>query len=265
MDKDVLGTLVKAIDVLTVLANDERELGASELAKAMDMPKATVYRILSTLEEKGFVRKDRESAKYQLGLALWELGRKAVDRLQLRPSARPWLEQLTASTQETSLFVVHDGSTIVYLDRVLSPQLLQISPGSLGLAPLHFSAAGKIFLAFEPEAFGSHLERASNEAHSPQARFDAPVLMTELAQVRKQGWAASIREWRPEMSSIAAPVWKADGALAGAIVLSGPADRFAGRRFKELAADVVSAARATSMDLGHQDLAFTGQARRAAA
>jgi DNA-binding IclR family transcriptional regulator len=246
----MLGTLDKAMSLLTVLADREHELGVSELSRALRIPKATTYRIVTELERQGLVRKNPESSRYQLGLALWELGRKAVDRLNLRPAARPRLEEVTEATRETSLFVVHDGHSIAYVERVDSPHEIQINPRLLGLAPFHRSAAGKIFLAFDPDLSREALDEQTLPRLTGSTIVSPKALAAEIEKIRKRGWASSIREWRREMSSVAAPVWNASDALAGAIVLSGPANRFEPMRLPALRDAVMSAARALSADLG---------------
>ncbi len=245
-------TVEKALQLLHVLADSETPLGISEVARLLQMPKATAFRLASTLEEHGFIHKDATTMRYGLGLQLWELGRRAVLRLDMRPIARSYLQTLTEQTGETSLFVITDSSSVVYLESVNSSQAIQVNAHALGVTPLHASAAGKIFLAHHSQLLKKLWRQDSLAKYTNYTITDRKALEAELEQVRQQGWATSIREWRSEMSSVAVPVWNAGSELVGGIVVSAPAERLEGDRLGEVLNQVLMAAHQMSRNLGHQ-------------
>jgi len=245
-----LGTLVNAFRLLDLLAETEHELRLSDLSKQLDLPKATTYRLLATLKEYGYVRQNEQTTGYTLGLRLWELGRRAVDRLELRSVARPWLEQLLVDTEETVMLVILDGMLLVYVEKLDTPQPIQINPRSLGIAPLHASASGKLFLAFGPHELWDQLVAKGLNSYTPHTITDESALERELGLIREQGWALSRREWREEMASIAAPVWGTQGNFVAAVTVAGPIDRFSPAREPALVKQLLHATNGISQELG---------------
>lgn len=248
-----LGTLINAFRVLDQLAESEQELGLSELSRLLNLPKATTYRLLVTLKGHAFVRQNEETSRYTLGLQLWELGRRAVDRLDLKAVARPWLERLLEETEETVMLVILDGDLLVYVEKLDTPQPIQINPRSLGIAPLHASASGKAFLAFGPATLLEQLPTTGLTAYTEHTITERHTLEDELATIRKQGWAASIKEWRNEMASLAAPVWNAQGTCSAVVTLSGPVERFSPDRQEALVHQLLYVTREISRALGYRE------------
>jgi len=242
----------KALQLLHVLAESEAELGISEIARLMKIPKATAYRMAGALEEHGFVRKNPVTMRYGLGLVLWELGRRAVLRLDLRPVAQSYLKSLSDQVGETSLFVICDSGSIIYLEKAESAQPIQVNQEALGLSPFHASAAGKLFLAYSPDLQQRLWRQGPLASYTPHTVTEKAALEAEFALIRERGWAASQREWRQEMSSVAVPVWKGDKELAGTIVVSALAERLEGDRIEAVLQRTLAAGQQMSRDLGYQ-------------
>ena len=101
-----VSTLTKALDTLEALAKTNVDVGLTELAKRIGLSPPTLFRILSTLQARGYVQKNIHLSQYRLGLKTWEIGIAAIRRLTIREVAHPWLEQLMRETNETTHLAV---------------------------------------------------------------------------------------------------------------------------------------------------------------
>src|SRR5262245_57150924 len=166
--KYFVSTLAKALETLEALAQvnaeGEADIGLTELGKRVHLSVPTLFRILSTLQSRGYVQKNAQTSRYQLTLKTWEVGTAAVRRLTIREVARPWMEQLMKDTSETAHLAILQGPDIMVLDRLDSPHPVKVETYMGQRAPAHCSATGKVLLAFasneeRDEFFGHKLKR----------------------------------------------------------------------------------------------------------
>lgn len=221
MDK----TVAKALTLITVLADSDRPRGATDLAKQCGWTKSNAFRMLSTLVELGVVHRVGTTSQYVLGLKLWQLGSKVVDRLDVRTIAHPFMAVLAASTGETLLLAVLDAQNIVYLDQIESSQPVRAGTKIGGTAPAHVTANGKALLAFQrPEIIDSMYEAELTRFTSKTIRSKVK-LMRELAEVRARGFAVVHDEWQEGVAGVSAPIFNSEGNVIAALGVSGPSVR----------------------------------------
>jgi IclR family KDG regulon transcriptional repressor len=211
-------TLIKGLEVLEALS-DLEETGLTELAGRLDLPSPTLFRLLATLVEQGYVLKTPAS-RYRLTLKAWEIGARVAGRLPLRAVARPFLEQLAAKTAETVHLSLREGDGIVIVDKVDSPQAVRVDTYVGQRAPLHCSATGKAFLAF------AGVNGASLSRYTDATITDRRALAKELDEVRRLGWAKNRGEWREGVCAAAVPIRDARQAVAAVLSVTVPTPRF---------------------------------------
>jgi DNA-binding IclR family transcriptional regulator len=244
MDK----TLLKGLAVIEALAHSRNPRGVSDLAEEMELTKSNVHRVLKTLESAGYVTQVAATARYQLSLKLWELGSKLISRLDLKREASEAMEQLSTATRETVHLSILNGSEVIYIDKIDSPEPIRAYSMIGGRAPAYAVATGKALLAFR------RVDGISDIAITPFTENtirDARELAAELARIRSVGYAVNMGEWREGVSGVAAPVFGPDGVAEAAIGVSGPITRFQPKRLKKLVEQVVRAASDVSARLGH--------------
>jgi DNA-binding IclR family transcriptional regulator len=236
---------------MRLLSGRARRLSLVELAGQMGLPKGTVFGILRTLQQVGFVERDPDSGKYQLGAALLHLGSSYLDGNELRTRALNWADSLAARSNETvRIGTLHDGRVLV-VHHVFRPddsyQVLQVG----ALLPLHATAMGKALLAANPYLV-AELGQGELTRFTRCTITDAKQLNTALKEVRARGWAADIEELVDGEGSVAAPIKDRREETVGSIAISGPVERLceAGVPRSELVAYVRESARAISRDLG---------------
>jgi IclR family KDG regulon transcriptional repressor len=250
-------SLQRGLRMLQLLGHSGRGLAASEIAKLSNLPVSTAHRFLVNLEAGGFLAKD-ELNNYHLGVACVSLGQAAREQLDIRKVSLPHLEQLNHSTRETVHLTVRHRLTAVYIDKLDSPEPLRIHSRIGASVPLYCTAVGKVMLAYlndaEQEALVNELELrrfTENTVGSIQE------LQTQLARVKKDGYACDLEEHEPHIRCIAAPIWDHSGAVNASLSVTGPAVRMSTSRLREIAPLVREAGLKISHELG-----FAASAKR---
>ena len=241
-----VAAVARATAVLDELAAGPGELGTNELARRIGVNPSTASRLLGTLEDARLVEQVPSSGRYRLGLRLLELGNAALGRLDLRAVARPHLEGLVEETGETATLSVPGEQDAVTVDFVQSSSSVQ-SVARLGRPSVaHATAAGKVLLAFgEASLPAPPLERFTR-----RTIVDPGKLAAAVEGVRTQGWAEAAGERERDLNAIAAPIFGADGGLAGVLGLQGPEGRFDREARRQAVPALVSRANAVSEALG---------------
>jgi IclR family acetate operon transcriptional repressor len=211
-----------ALRLIACLAEAERPQGVSDLARALDLPRPTIYRLLGTLLEHQVVVRDDKS--YRLGLRLLELGGKALSAVSLQAVCLPFLTELVERTGETAHFAVLDGEQAGYVAKVDSAHPIRMSSHVGWRGPLHATAVGKVLLAWSPPELLARITSGALTRYTEQTIVDADVLAAEIAKVRRQGFAIDSEELLDGLVCIAAPV-RSGARLVGAASVSGPALR----------------------------------------
>ncbi|HXZ98725.1 MAG TPA: IclR family transcriptional regulator [Candidatus Binatia bacterium] len=244
-------SIERAAQVMRLLSGRTRRLSLMELAGALSLPKGTVFGILRTLQQVGFIEKDPESGKYQLGAALLHLGSTYLDGNELRTRALNWADSLAARSGEAvRIGTLHDGMVLV-VHHVFRPddsyQVLQVG----ALLPLHATAMGKALLAANPYLL-MEVGKQDLEQFTASTIATAADLAGAIAQVKERGWAADIGELVEDEASVAAAITDRRDETVGAISISGPLERICGNGEprSELVFYVRDSARAISRELG---------------
>ena len=234
-----------------LLSGRTRRLSLVELSAQVGLPKGTVFGILRTLQQVGFVEKDADSGKYQLGAALLHLGSSYLDGNELRSRALNWADALAARSNEAvRIGTLHDCRVLV-VHHVFRPddsyQVLQVG----SLLPIHATAMGKTLLAANSYLL-AELDPGGLTQFTPSTITDTKQLSAAVREVKRRGWAADIGELVDGEGSVAAPITDRREVTVGTIAISGPLERLceADSPRSELVACVRDAARSISRDLG---------------
>lgn len=248
----MLRSVSNALAVLEAFTPDRPELGVTELATRLGLGKSTVHRLLVTLAQRGYVRKDPESDRYRLGLKALEVGALVAAQLTIREAVAPFLRRLLDATRETIHLGVLDGGDVVYIDKLESQQALQMYSRVGRRAPAHCTALGKALLAFQPDDALARLLRRRLPAHTPRTLTDPARLREELGRVRQAGVAVDDEEFEVGLKCVAAPLRDHTGRVVASLGLAGPAVRLPSRRVAALADLVRATAGEASAALGHR-------------
>ena len=235
-----VGVLDRCVALLDLLADGPRTLRS--LSTASRLPRPTAHRLLVALEAHRLVARD-EAGAFRLGPRLTELAAVAGPELDMASLAGPVLDGLHRVTGESVQLYVRSGDHRLCIAARDSGTGLRDSVPVGALLPLAAGSGGKVLLAWAGTP-----DRGQHGQH----RDD------ELAEIRRQGWAASVAEREPGVASVSAPVFRAATLLA-ALCVSGPVSRLGEAPGRTLSQAVVAAAAELSALL-HEPAAQAGPA-----
>jgi DNA-binding IclR family transcriptional regulator len=241
--------LHKTMEVLRLFTPQRREIGVLEAAELLERPKSTVSRFLGAMHAAGFLERGGDG-RYRVSMQVAAIGEMARQSTSLQRSARPVLEALTAATGETSnLSVLADGEA-VNVDAAESPRPV-MHMGSVGRRfPLHASAAGKVLMAWRPEAEVEAWLAAPLAPCTPATLTTPEAVRAELARVRASGVAVNWTELEPDLVAVASPVRDHRAQVVAALSISAPAPRIPRSALAGVCARVAAAAAHLSRTLG---------------
>jgi DNA-binding IclR family transcriptional regulator len=216
-------SLERALMLLDIVAREGEGLTNAEISRRMGMAPSTCSYILSRLEREAYVRRDKQTGRYQIGLRLVELAYGALRTIGHRPIVEPALHRLVEQTRLTALIAVWVRGRAVVVDKVESPESIKVDV-DIGF-PLyaHSSALGKVLLAhLSPDEFnefvGEHgLPRRTAKTITSQNR-----LLQELETVRGRGYATANGEEFIGGRAVAAPIVDGFGKVCAAVSGTGP-------------------------------------------
>ena len=256
--------LDRALAALAILANSSSDCSLAELCPALKLHKSTVHRLMMVLEQHRLVVKNLETGRYRLGLRLYELGSRAIDGLDLRGRARPYLDRLQDRFGETVFFCILDDGQVFYVEKVESQQSVRTACTVGSRAPAYCTAVGKAMLAELPEAdVNKIIRRWGLKPVTANTIATASALKAELKTVRARGFAIDDEEKEEGLRCVGAAVRGHSGKLFAAMSVSGPAFRMTKERVPEIGQAVMRAANELSAELGYHG-APVEVARRAA-
>ena len=241
----------RAVAILNAFSVEEPELGVTDLADRLDLHKSTVHRFLVNLEAAGLVERDRHTARYRLGLRIFELGGLVLQRMNLWDEALPFLEGLVRESGETGHLAVLDGGEAVYVEKVEARRALRI-PSAIGRGyPAHATSLGKVLLAnADSDAVDGIIAERGLRRYAPRTICDPVRLRDELGRIRDQGYAVDDEEYEEGLRCIGAPIVGHTGSVVAAIGIGGPVTRVTPERVDDLAALVMNAAANLSRRMG---------------
>ena len=249
-ERYVIPNLRNACRILKLLGGSPDDFKIADIGRRLDIPITTTLRIMTTLHLEGLVRKS--GTHYELGPVLIQLGNASLAGTEIRTSALPVLEKLTAQTDETSHLAIpcDDRSLIVAVQDSPHPLRAASRPGFL--ADLHCSSTGKTFLSFLHHGRLAVLYRGARlEKRTVHTLATPAQIRREVDLTRKRGYSLDDEEFNLGIRCVAAPVYGADGQVAAAIGITAATIRFTKERIPEMAAAVKSAAAELSRLLGY--------------
>lgn len=224
----VIQSVDHALDILEAFDYGHEELGVTELSHRLDLHKNNVFRLLATLETRGYIEQDQKTGNYRLGIKVFEVANVFLHHLGLRRQARPVLEELVRDCNETAYLAVLDGTAAIYVLMHETSHMVRVIPRLGHRLPAHCTASGKVQLAFESqdrlvELFGDLPLRQQ----TPNTITTFEKLREHLAEVARAGFAVDNEELEEGVRCVAAPVRDYSHRVVAGVGLSGPVSRFA--------------------------------------
>lgn len=241
----------RALAVLDAVA--ERTLGMSnaDINRKLKIPKSSASYILRTLVKGGYLRRDRETGRYHLGLRVVSLSHRALAGLDIREIAHPILRQLVENSHLTAHLATLDHGQAVYIEKLDAPGFVRMNTWVGRRLECHSTAVGKCLVAFLPEEeLQALLQQRGLSKYTPQTITTLSRLLRELEKVREQGYAVDDEENNLGVRCVGAPIFNSEGHVEASLGLSGTTYQVDKAGIPKIAELAKAAARKISHQLG---------------
>ncbi|MGH7826190.1 MAG: IclR family transcriptional regulator [Candidatus Binatia bacterium] len=229
----VIQSVSHALDVLEQFNGNVDEIGVTELSKRLKLHKNNVFRLLATLEARGYIEQNKVTENYRLGLRCLQLGQTFIHQMGLLLQARAALEQLVKATRESAFVAVRKGAGVIPLEFIEPPRPVRAVSFLGTVLPTHCTAAGKIFLVFESEGEIGRDLAENPKRHTDKTLVDRKRLLEQLNEISAAGYAVDDGEFIEEVSSVAVPVRDYTRTLVGTLAVVGPSHRITNERLNQ--------------------------------
>lgn len=241
-------TVKRALSVVDYLAGAPRTL--TEVTEFLELHKSTALRVLQTLEESGFARKQADG-RYVVGFTLIAIAQTALEKMDLHDVARPHLSRLSERYGHTVHLAQLIGSQIIYVDKIDGEGSVRMHSRVGRPAGLHTAAVAKVILAFQDEEVQRQLaQQATFQRYTPTTITSPGQLSHELELIHARGWAEDNGEYEDFLGCIAAPIRDARGAVVAGISLTALRSLVDRERLATYVPNLIATADGISRDLG---------------
>lgn len=256
MERDnMVKSVGRALDIITLVSAKKGGLGVTEIAKHIDINKSSVYRILATLAQYGYIEQDTETGRYKLGYKFLDISSKLLESIDLRAEASPFLLELERETNEVIHLVVWDQGEVVYIEKLEGNETLRMHSKVGKRAPMHCTSVGKAILAHLPiNVVLEIIERKGLPMHTDKTITDKDEFLQELIRVKQRGYALDLEENEYGITCIAVPIFDHLGKVVASVSISGPTMRMTDERIDQLKVKMLAAGKEISARLGYVNI-----------
>lgn len=246
-------SLQRGLRLLELIAEAHGSVALTDLAQQAGLPNSTTHRLLSTMQQQGFVQQVGDLGLWTIASHAFFVGSSFLQSRNLLAIVHPILRRLMEDSGETVNLAVLDVSDFqaVIIDQVQCTQLMRMSAPIGGKLPMHASGAGKAFLSTVSDAhLVELLHKKGLHSYTPHTRSNPNNLKEELAHIRKQGFSFDDEEHALGLRCIAACIYDEHQEAFAAISISGPVSRITDDRVIEIGALVIKAAKEVTLAYG---------------
>ena len=217
---------LRPLRILELFAEAGTPLTAADLTRESGLPRATVHRLLQTLEAEGYLDRDLNGRSWNPSPRACQLGWGLAAARQAVAERRSILRRLSGDLGESCNLSVPDEDSMRYVDRIEAQWPLQIRFPIGTRVPLHCTASGKMYLASLPaDRLERMIARLPLPRHTWRTITSVDALRTEIDLTRARGFAEDEEEWIEGMIAAAAPIWTPSGNLAATVSFHAPVQR----------------------------------------
>lgn len=240
----------RVFDIIDAFIHVGPELSVTDVSRRVGLKYSTAHRLLEAMARRGILDRDPETRRYRIGLQLRQVALASIGQVDLLDHARPFLEELTKATGETSHLAVFDDGMALYVDKVESQRMLS-RPSHVGRRlPTYCTGVGKAMLASLPAEVVDAVLSGDLQQFTANTITDPARLRAEMATIRQQGYAVDNEEIEEGLVCVAAAIRDRDGRVIAGISIGGPASRVRKRGVEIVAREVTQSARAIEVVVG---------------
>lgn len=250
--KYMVPAVIKCFDIIEFIAENQRA-SLVAICRKLGFPKTSVYQILNTLCERGYLLYSQSDGSYSLSLRFFGLGNRALLNVDIRLEAQPVLYELMMEVKQTCHLGILEGYEAVYLAKAFYEGSAVVNSWVGKRLNLQTTAMGRVLLAWRPAVEAMELLRRNPPAQlTPNTVTDPQEYLKGLELVRQRGWAQENGENRVGIRCVAAPVRDVTGKVIAALGISGLSAEITDDALVSLSQQLCRAAEKLSQRLGHR-------------
>lgn len=247
-------TVEKAFRILTLIAKRDTLMTISDLSRELNISKSTVHGITRALEAVGAVTRDEKTKRYTLGMTLLELAGSGYERIDLKDIARPIMEDLMRSTQQSVFLGIRSNEHVSIIDIVESTQDLKITAPIGTRVPLLAGAIGKAFLSsMEEDRAISLIQTIGLRRFTEKSVTDSDRYMKEVEEARTTGYGLDDEEYIQGVRAVAAVIQSSTRQMS-AVWVVGFSPSMSADRMPVIAMETKRAAEAISKKIARRPI-----------
>ncbi|HJV17124.1 MAG TPA: IclR family transcriptional regulator [Bacillales bacterium] len=215
----------RVLRMFELLAQHPEGLAINEVSNTLSFPQSSTSVLVATLFKEGYLTVD-SMKRYKLGPKLIQLGRVAMETMDISSQGLPYLKKLKEDVQETVFMAVLSSTSLVYVAKIDSDRSIRTTAQPGQSKPLYCTGLGKIFLTFLPESKrNSMLDNIQFEQVTKNTITNRAKLEKQLEEFAKLGYSIDNEENEEGLICLAAPIFGSDGMIQSAISVAGPKER----------------------------------------
>lgn len=230
--RDVVGAVLKACTLLGHFSADRPVWTLNDLTAASGMNKTTVFRLMATLTQAGWVDRTEEGA-YRVAMPVFEIGSAALSKLDIRSAAKPFMSELAAAFGNTAYLMVPAEQGAVCIDLLEGRNSLVVAGINIGSVMPYHAAAGPTVMLAHSKALRDKWLTTDLAAITDRTITDADRLAEHLDEIEKAGYSLSNSDYLSGVAAVAAPILGRDGSVVASISVGGRAEEFEGEALAE--------------------------------
>jgi IclR family transcriptional regulator, pca regulon regulatory protein len=213
---DFVLSLARGLSVIEAFNGRQEGLSIADIARATELSRAAVRRLLITLELLGYI--ESNGRKYHLRHRVLHLGMSYLSSSSLATVSQPAVQKLTDQLDESSSVCVLDGDDVLCVAGAVRRGLMSLDVSTGSRLPVHCTAAGRVLLAALPEEqVAAQLERIDLKALTAKTTVSREALVRDIRRVREQGFSVIDEELEAGIRAIAVPIVSKEGHVAASL------------------------------------------------
>jgi DNA-binding IclR family transcriptional regulator len=248
-------SLERALQILDAFSFEKRELSLGDLSRDLNLPKATVYRLCSTLIKYGFLKTNGSLHTYSLGLKLFALGGVILASFSLRKVAAAHLTNLQSKTGETVFLGILENDELIYIDKKEDERKPIRFSSDVGMRrPAHWGMLGQVLMAFlEDEAVEDVLRRNPLRPFARKSITSEATFKERLRKIREQGFNIDREEALEGVGGVAAPIHDHTGKVVAGVGVGFISSSEDPKKLKQIIKEVRKTGEMISQELGFRE------------
>ncbi|WP_087972365.1 IclR family transcriptional regulator [Oceanobacillus rekensis] len=248
-------SLLKAIKILDCFST-KSQLSLIEIVELSNLPKTTVFRLVSSLEEGGLivkVKKTSHDVTFRLGLKLLEYGNLVNEQIEYLKLALPHMRKLNEELNELVHLTVLENNEAVYIEKIDSTKPVRLVIEKGRRSPLYAGSAPKLLLAkMDDISLHNYLSVVAFEKITKNTIKSFEDLKIEIQKIRKNGYSISRAEHFKDTMGFSFPIYDSNGNTIAALGVSIPLTDYSEEREKVILENIRMSAQNFSLELGYK-------------